>query len=158
MRSSVHFLAFALGLLPSLTIAKCGDNVAIERLPVFSDSDGSFIIRAQEGFNVYLKYDEDYKDYVPTLYKKDSDLPEFLLKDGNLTSADGKLAGIYGKVPEIYPPPLLGLYFIDDVEDYRGAEVVFVTKTRSDGSGREIRRLFFLNGREFDDIQIFSPP
>lgn len=157
MRSPVPLLAFAFGLLPSLTIAKCGDNVAIERLPVFSDSDGPFIIRAQDGFNVFLEYDADYKDYIPTLYRKDSDLPEFLLKNGNLTSADGKLAGIYGKVPPVDPPPLLGLYFIDDIGDYRGAEVVFVTKTRSDGSGREIRRLFFLNGREFDDIQIFSP-
>lgn len=155
MRSPVPLLAFALGLLPSFTIAKCGDNVAIERLPVFSDSDGPFIIRAQEGFNVFLQYEKEYKDYNFVLSKKDSDLPEFELKDGNLTSADGNLAGIYGKVPQIYPPPLLGLYLIDHVGDYPGAEVVFVTKTRSDGSGREVRRLFFLDGREFDDIQSF---
>ena len=149
MRSPAPLLVFALGLLPGLSTASvCADNVAIERLPVFSDSDGPFVIRAQDGFNVFLQHNSDLKAYVPVIKKKDSDLPEFLLKDGNLTSADKSLAAIYGPIPRIYPPPLFPLLFTSSASGRDGAEVVFVTKTRSDGSGREIRRLFFLNGRK----------
>lgn len=148
MRSPTALLALALGLLPSLTVATCSDNVAIERLPVDSSSDGPFIVRAQDGFNLFLKLEEKLGGYIPVISKKDSDLPEFLLTHGNFTSADKKVAAIYGPIPKIFPPPLFPLLFTKSAAGKDGAEVVFVTKTRSDGSGREIRRLFFLNGRE----------
>ena len=149
MRSPTYLLAFALGLVPSLTVAsKCGDNVAIERLPVDSSSDGPFIVRAQDGYNLFLKEDKERGVHVPVLSKKDDGLPEFLLERGNFTTADKSLAAVYGPVPPIYPPVLLRLVFTDKAEGQNGAEVVFVTKTRSDGSGREVRRLFFLDGRE----------
>lgn len=153
MRSAASLLAVALGLLPNLSIAAsvCADSadqVAIERLPVFSSSDGPFILRAQDSFNVFLQKDSKLNAYVPVISKKDDDLPEFLLKDGNLTSADEKVAAYYGPVPKIFPPVLTPLLFSSDVAKKDGAEVVFVTKTRSDGSGREVRRLFFLNGRK----------
>lgn len=147
MRSPTYLLAFALGLVPSLTVAsKCGDNVAIERLPVYDSSDGPFIVRAQEGYNVFLK--EKRGEHVLFISKKDDDLPEFNLKHGNFTTEDKKLAAVYGPVPRIYPIPWLPLVFTDEAEGKPGAEVVFVTKTRSDGSGRDVLRLFFLNGRE----------
>ena len=145
MVSPAVLLTFALGLVPSLTVASpCGDNVAIERLPVFSSSDGPFIIRAQDGFNVFLKHDEKLGAYVPVISTNDDDPPEFLLADGNLTTADKSLAAIY------LPPKdsLFPLVFSKEAEGKDGAETVFVTKTRSDGSGREIRRIWFLNGRE----------
>lgn len=156
MRSAAVLFTFALGLLPSLTVASpCGDNVAIERLPVSSSSDGPFILRAQDGFNVFLKLDKKIGAYIPVISKKDSDLPEFLLEEGNLTTADKSLGAIYLPTTLPLPPPLLKLVFSSSASSKDGAEVVFTTKTRSDGSGREIRRLFFLNGRELMTRQPF---
>lgn len=97
---------------------------------------------------MFLQKDTKQNGYVPVLKKKDDDLPEFVLNDGNLTSADKSVAAIYGAIPKIFPPPLFPLIFTSEASGKDGAEVVFVTKTRSDGSGREIRRLFFLNGRK----------
>lgn len=150
MWSPKFLLPLALGLLPSLTIAsKCSNDVAtIERLPVFATSDGPFVLRVQDGFNVFIKEDKVHHAYVLYLSKKNEDLPEFELLHGNLTTADKKLAGFYPPVPLIYPPVLFPLLLSGRVGGRDGADIVIVTKTRSDGSGREIRRLFPLNGRE----------
>ena len=156
MRSPTFLLALALGLRPWLTGASHCDNVAIERLPVYATSDGPFILRAQEGFNVFLKYDSDHKAYIPVISKKDKDLPEFDLKHGNLTALEGKVAAVYGPVPAIHPPALLPLIFVHESAGKPGAEVVLVTKTRSDGSGREVLRVFPLNGRKLGML-IFLP-
>ena len=150
MRSPTFLLAFALSLLPCLTSASNCDNVAIDRLPVSSSSDGPFVIRAQGGFNVVLKYDKQRKAYVPVISRTEVQLPEFLLTDGNLTSSDKSLAAYYSPVPLIYPPVLGPLLFSKNAPPALAAEVIFVTKTRDDGSGREIRRIFLLNGRELE--------
>lgn len=147
MRSPTFLLAFALGLLPSLTVAgHCSnDDVAIERLPVFATSDGPFNLRIGEEYSVVLKYQAPLKVYVPVLSKKKDGLPEFLLTHGNLTSDDERFAGFYPPGASSSLKPLL---FSSEVHGKDGADIVIVTKDRPDGSGREIRRLFPLNGRE----------
>lgn len=147
MRSPTCILAVALGLLSSPTVASKCDNVAIERLPVFATSDGPFILRAQEGFNVVVKYHAEHKTFIPVLTKSNH-LPEFLLTHGNITSADGSIAGFYPPSPAIFPPVLLPLLFGKEVGSKNGADLVAVTRTRSDGSGRSVLRIFPLDGRE----------
>lgn len=97
---------------------------------------------------MFLKKDSGRDGYIPVISKKEDDLPEFSLKDGNVTTADESLGAYYAAVTLPLPPPLLSVVFGKEVAGKNGAEVIFITRTRSDGSGREVRRLFFLDGRE----------
>lgn len=157
MRSPTYFLAFALGLLPSLSVAFKCDDVAIENLPDYATSDGPFVLRSDD-LNVQLKLNPSTGYYIPVLGKGDEHIAKFELKHGNLTTADFSAKAVYSKnsdrahkLSHLYFAPSYAALSKDE------AETVLVTKPiRSDGTKSDVLTAWFLNGGEFGMLISFS--
>lgn len=150
MRSLTFLLAGVLGLVPALSVASTSfhstpDDIAVDRLPVFSSLDGPFVLTTQDGFNVILKFQDALGSFIPVISRSRVQLPEFKLKNGNLTSADESLKSFYVPGLPTFPPRLLALSFSKRVLPDFAADFVAVTRTES---GKDVLQLFPLNGRE----------
>lgn len=91
----ISFLILLLAFLPCLVNAAAG-------VPVFSIFKNPFVLRAQEGFNLILRYRQDIKQYVPVIIRSSIRLPEFKLEDGNLTALHD-ITAFYGPVTLSFP-------------------------------------------------------
>ena len=90
MRSPTCIFVCVIGLLSSLSMAL---------QPIFSTVKDPFTLRTGrfDQFNVTLKFHKDVNAFVPVLTNKvPVRVPEFKLKNGNLTTSDGSLGAFFG--------------------------------------------------------------
>ena len=156
MRSSSTFLLVCvLSFLSTLSVvasksfrSTTPDDVAIDRLPIFTSLHSPFVLTAQDGYNVILRFQDANGVYVPVISRTRIRLPEFKLRNGNLTSADESLKSFYIPGQPLFPPRLLALAFSKRTLPDLAAEFVAVTKPDAE-TGKNVLRLFAFNGREF---------
>lgn len=150
MRIQASLLPLVLGLLPSLVKA-----AAVE-VPVYSTLEEPFVISVQDDFRIVLKWSEKYNDYEPQLSHAKTDLPEFKLTAGNLTTVGGPVKEGYTAVtPTIgqKPPPSLNPVWFEK-NPPRAYVPPFVAVTHRSG----ILRLWSINGRELISNKPLHPP
>lgn len=139
MLFKIPLLAFLLGLLPYLANARAF-------VPVHATLRSPFVLHAQEGYNIVLKYHHDIHQYVPVITRTKIRLPEFKLKDGNLTTLHDNFGAFYGPVNAIYPPTLAPVRFEKHPPAKSEVPIVAATQYKN---GRKTLRLWGLNGRGF---------
>ncbi|KAG8530503.1 uncharacterized protein KY384_005006 [Bacidia gigantensis] len=76
---------------------------------VYSSLNDTFTLQTQDQFFVILKYDQNVRTYVPAITRPKTQLPEFKLTDGHLTTDDKE--AFLGPVHVVFPPVLIPLRF-----------------------------------------------
>lgn len=111
MPESVPLFTVVLGLLSYLAVASKPGDVDVNRLPIFFSLDQAFTLRGERGWNVILRPSENAGEQSFAISQDETKLPYFTLNNGTLTTADQKLAALFGSDSTSWPPPLNPILF-----------------------------------------------